>query len=248
MHRILLFLAAISLLGCKPTSPEEATAEKWVSLFNGKDLSGWTPKFAGSEFGVNYKNTFRVSDGVIQVNYEEYDTFNEEFGHLFYKDPFDNYHLRLEYRFLGEQVPNGPGWAFKNSGVMLHCQAPETMEIDQDFPQCIEAQFLGGSGEEPRPTGNLCTPGTHVYLADTLTTTHCINSTSATYATEDWVRAELIVYGDSLIHHLIEGDTVMTYTRPVTDDGVPVGSGYISLQAESHPLEFRNIEIRSLSR
>ena len=62
--------------------PDQAT---WIQLFNGKDLSGWTPKFKGHQAGVNYKNTFKVENGILKVDYSEYDKFNGEFGHLFWK-------------------------------------------------------------------------------------------------------------------------------------------------------------------
>lgn len=258
MKNQLLLLLAIFIWGCQAeTTTEEVTTEaeiEWVELFNGENLDGWTPKFAGSELGVNYKNTFSVKDGMIQAGYDEYDTFNNEFGHLFYEKPFSNYILHIEYRFVGEQVPNGPGWAYKNSGVMFHCQNPESMEVAQDFPICIEAQFLGGPEDgTTRPTGNLCTPSSHVFLADTLTMTHCIESTSPTFASEDWVNFDMIVYGDSLVHHVIEGDTVLTYTKlqfgtdgTMPNEGDPMSSGYIALQAESHPVHFRRVAIKEL--
>lgn len=261
--RILFLLSlAVCLFACGPAAEPDATTdpdEGWVSLFNGQDLSGWTPKFTGSAYGENYKNTFRVADGHIQVAYTEYDSFRNEFGHLFYEKELSDYHLRLEYRFSGEQSAGGPDWAWRNSGVMFHCQEPGTMTIDQAFPICLEYQMLGGDTTGERATGNLCTPSTHVYMADTLHTQHCTDSSSPTYRGDDWVKAELIVYHDSLIYHLINGDTVMTYTRPIIGDeslpadspyrqGAPVRKGYIALQAESHPVEFRNIELRELER
>lgn len=258
MKNYLWLLLALFIYGCQAEqkNTEEATSEDdgWVELFNGENLDGWTPKFAGSELGVNYNNTFQVKDGMIQASYDEWDTFNGEFGHLFYEKPFSKYILHVEYRFVGEQVTNGPGWAFKNSGAMLHCQAPETMTVDQDFPICIEAQFLGGPDDgTTRPTGNLCTPSTHVYLADTLCTMHCIESTSPTFDGEQWVSIDMIVYADSLVHHVVEGDTVITYTKlqygtdgTMPNEGEPVKSGYISLQAESHPVHFRRVAIKEL--
>ncbi|MBN1997021.1 DUF1080 domain-containing protein, partial [candidate division KSB1 bacterium] len=138
-------------VACKSQTQES----QWISIFNGKDLEGWTPKFAGSELGVNYKNTFRVTDGVMQVCYDEWENFNNEFGHIFYKDKFSHYKIRVEYRFVGEQVPNGPGWAFRNSGIMIHCQDPKTMTVEQSFPVCIEVQLLGGNGTDERQTANL---------------------------------------------------------------------------------------------
>lgn len=251
------WIVPIIILGVNCKSPENVNEDKWVQLFNGKDLEGWTPKIAGHKAGENFRNTFRVEDGILKVSYAEYDSFRGEFGHLFFKEPFSHYRLRVEYRFTGDQVPGGPEWAIMNSGVMMHAQAPETMELTQSFPVCLEAQFLAGAPDWVRPTGNLCTPSTHVYLADTLTTTHCIVSTSKTYYRDQWVSAEIIAYGDSLVHHVIEGDTVFTYTHPVVGgerpasyavpEGTPVTGGYLALQAESHPVEFRKVELMDLS-
>ena len=253
MYRIYLpFLLYIISLGCQSN-------DQWQSLFNGKDLSGWTPKIKGYELGENFGNTFRVEDGVIKVSYDQYESFNGRFGHLFYENPFSNYHLRLEYRFVNEQAPDGPGWAFRNSGVMIHGQSPETMDVDQDFPVSIEVQLLGGDGVNERTTGNLCTPGTNVVMNGELVTRHCTNSESQTYHGDQWVTAEIIAQGNREIIHIINGDTVLTYQQPQLDesdnnakelieDGQPVmiSGGSISLQAESHPVEFRKVELREL--
>lgn len=231
---------------------------QWVQLFNGKDLTGWEVKIAGHELGDNYKNTFRVEDGLLKVSYDEYDSFHGEFGHLFYREKFSHYILRVEYRFVGVQVPGGPEWAFRNSGAMLHSQSPESMGVDQEFPISIEAQFLGGGGEGERTTMNLCTPGTHVVMDGKLVTEHCINAASKTYHGDQWVTVEMEVRGDELIRHIIDGETVIEYSKPViggeflTDDyplpeGTPVTEGYISLQAESHPIQFRKVELLDLS-
>jgi hypothetical protein len=232
---------------------------KWISLFNGKNLDGWTPKFAGYDVGVNHADTFRVENGVLKVSYDKYPTFKGEFGHLFYKQKFSNYRLRVEYRFVGQQCPGGPTWGLRNSGVMIHSQSPESMAKAQNFPVSIEAQFLGGTGEGERPTGNLCTPGTHVVMDGKLFTPHCVNSRSKTYDGEQWVTAEIEVRGDS-IKHLVNGEVVIEYSQPQLDESDPdakrlLGSGdkmlrdgYIALQAESHPLEFRKVEILLLEK
>ena len=86
----------------------------------------------------NFGNTFRAEDGIIKVRYDKYGDFNDRFGHLYYKTPFSWFHLSMEYRFVGKQVAGGADWAYKNSGIMLHCQAPSTMLKDQDFPISIE--------------------------------------------------------------------------------------------------------------
>ena len=234
-------------------------APEWVQLFNGKDLSGWDIKISGYELNDNYKNTFRVEDGLLKVSYDEYEDFNGEFGHLFYHEKFSHYILRVEYRFVGEQVPGGPDWALRNNGAMLHSQSAESMELDQDFPVSIEAQFLGGTGEGERTTANLCTPGTHVVMDGELVTQHCIDSSSKTYHGDEWVTVEMEVRGDESIRHVIDGETVIAYSAPqiggesVSDDfpleeGAPVTEGYIALQAETHPTEFRKVELLDLSR
>ncbi len=239
----------------------EAAAEdsdgEWIRLFNGENMEGWTIKMAKHPLGENYNQTFRVEEGKLVTRYEGYEEFDGEYGHIFYKDPYSRYKLRLEYRVVGEQVKGGQGWALKNSGVMFHAQSPESMGVNQDFPVSLEAQFLGGTGEGERPTGNLCTPGTHVMIGGELVTQHCTSSSSETYHGEEWIRFELVVYGDSIIHHIVNGDTVLTYSQPriggdlpdgfPLNEGTPLNSGYIALQAESHPYEFRNIELLDLS-
>lgn len=220
---------------------------KWIQLFNGKDLSDWTVKIRGHEAGKNHNDTFSVKDGVIRVSYDKYETFNEAFGHLFYNTPFSHYLLRVEYRFLGDQAPGGPAWAFRNSGVMIHGQTPESMTKDQDFPNSIEVQVLGGKGEGKRTTGNLCTPGTDVIMDGKLLKRHCISSKSKTYHGDQWVTLEVEVRGSKSIKHIINGETVMTYSKPQLDDGTLLEGGTISLQSESHPVEFRKVELKKLS-
>lgn len=250
----LLLILATVLLSC--SSKKE---NGWIQLFNGKDINDWTIKITGSDLGVNYKNTFRVEDGLLRVRYDEYSHFNGEFGHLFYKHPYSHYKLRVEYRFTGEQVPGGEGWAFRNSGVMIHGQTPESMEKDQQFPTSIEVQLLGGNGVDERTTMNLCTPGTNVVMNGELITEHCTNSTSKTYHGDQWVTAEIEVCGDSIIKHIIDGQVVLQYNQPQLDERDPtyqkllpsdgnklLKGGSISLQAESHPVDFRKVELLNL--
>lgn len=256
-----LFLVLFCLASCNAYQRKDTiVAEKWVQLFNGEDLEGWVIKIKGHPFNTNYKNTFRVTNGVLQVNYDEYNTFDDSFGHIFFNKEFSNYKLRLQYRFTGEQLKGGEGWATRNSGIMLHCQPPETMGLGQDFPVSIEVQLLGGLGNGERSTANLCTPGTHVIMDNKKITTHCTNSTSKTYNGNQWVQVEILVMNDSIISHKINNETVMSYSKPQigggnvnygmdiwkTKEGNPLKKGYISLQSESHPVEFRNIEILEL--
>lgn len=235
-------------------------ADEWTSLFNGKDLEGWTPKIRGYDLGDNFAKTFRVENEAICVRYDGYGTkFDNRFGHLFCKAPYSNYVIEVQYRFVGEQLPDGPGWATRNSGIMIHCQPPGSMRKDQDFPVSIEVQLLGGNGKAKRSTANLCTPGTHVTMNGKLWTQHCTDSTSKTYHGEQWVTAQVEVHGARKIIHMVNGEKVLDYEQPQYDPGDAdakklmeqtgsslIHGGYISLQSESHPVEFRSVRIRML--
>ena len=238
---------------------EKPSNYNWVSLFNGKDLHNWQVKIAGYEAGENFGNTFRVEDGKMKVSYDKYENFGVKYGHIFYKQKFSWYIIAVEYRFTGEQAKGGQGWATRNSGIMVHGQDPTTMTKDQDFPISIEVQLLGGLGTGERSTANLCTPGTNVVMHGKLFTAHCINSKSKTYNGDEWVRVEVMVLGDSLIRHMVNGETVLEYTKPqigggnvlnadpaVKIDGKLLDAGFISLQSESHPVEFRKVELVNL--
>lgn len=257
----LLPLALVTCLAPSPVNAADAAEGTWLPLFNGRDLSGWIPKIKGYPVGENFGETFRVADGAIQVRYDQYrGRFAGRFGHLFYQTPYAHYRLRLEYRFLEPQYPEGsPGWAVRNSGIMIHGQSPESMRQDQDFPVSIEVQLLGGDGVNPRTTGNLCTPGTNVVLDGELRLEHCLSSRSPTFHGDQWVTAEVEVRGNQLVKHRINGEEVLAYAAPqldprdadaaaLLDSGQPklLAGGSISLQSESHPVDFRKVEIMEL--
>ena len=247
------------LLGTPQLQAGEAAKEgEWIQLFNGKNLDGWKPKITGYDLNDNFDNTFRVENGILKVVYDHYDQFDGRFGHLIYAKPFSHYRLRVEYRFVGKQIPGGPGWALRNSGIMFHGQVPETITKDQDFPVSIEAQLLGGGPTGKRPTCNVCTPGTNLVMDGQLIRRHCTSSSSKTYRGDQWVTIELEVHGNGTIKHIVEGETVLVYSQTQLDERDPEGrklirngnkmlsGGYISLQSESHPIEFRKVELLEL--
>ncbi|MCB0610714.1 MAG: DUF1080 domain-containing protein [Lewinella sp.] len=274
MHRFLLLaLIALQMTACKPAEPgNDPNSEEWISLFNGVNLDGWDIKISGHELNDNYLNTFLVEDSMIRISYVNYDSFGDNYGHMYYKEPYSYYRLVFDYRFVGEQTPGGAVWNNRNSGVMLHSQSAASNDFDQDFPVSVELQLLGGLGQGERPTANVCTPGTAVVMKDTVDFTHCINSTSKTYDGDQWVHAEAVVLGDESITHIIEGDTVLVFYKPqigggfisktrgpdwanfgithpeqwIEKEGTTLKEGYIALQAESHPIDFRNIRLLDL--
>jgi len=263
VSRFITILLSLCLFAASAQTP--VAGKKWIQLFNGKDLTGWVPKISGYPAGENFANTFRVQDGLLTVSYDGYDKFQgpngkERFGHLFYRTPYSEYIIAVEYRFIGQQATAGPNWAVRNSGVMIHGQDPADMGVDQDFPISIEVQLLGGNGTDPRTTANLCTPGTNVVMNGQLITRHCTPSTSPTFHGDQWVRVEAEVHGSGLIIHRVNGQEVLRYEKAQTGggnvnrlgtkvpaDGTLLTGGTISLQSESHPVQFRKVELIDLS-
>ena len=272
MHYIFYIFLLFGFYACKNNNISDQ--EEWIALFNGKDLSDWTIKFANQDLDVNYRNTFRVKDRMIRIAYDAYNTFDDAYAHMYFKKPFSYYKLRFDYRFTGEQVKGGETWNVRNSGIMLHSQSAESNDYGQYFPVSIEIQLLGGLDVGERTTGNVCTPGTALVLNGKLDDRHCINSNSKTYHGDQWVNVEVIVMGGESIAHIIENDTVLKYQFPqigggftnpklgekdwtsrgvvqskdiwIAQSGKILTEGYISLQAESHPIDFKNIELLNL--
>ncbi|MEO8597024.1 MAG: DUF1080 domain-containing protein [Candidatus Solibacter sp.] len=251
---------ALALMPLCAFGQNDPNRKDWVQLFNGKNLDGWVMKITGYPLGENYGNTFRVENGLFKAAYDQYPEFGGKFGHIFYKQKFSHYIVAVEYRFTGEQSKGGPEWALRNNGIMIHCQPPETMGKDQDFPISVEVQLLGGGPTGERSTANMCSPGTEVFRNGEMVKSHCINSTSPTFRGDQWVRVEAEVLGSEHVRHLIDGKVVLEYNNlqigggsvnhfdpAVKKDGAPLGEGYIALQGESHPTEFRKIELLNLS-
>lgn len=260
LQTLLYSVLVVSVWSCsskRATQPSENSG--FTSLFNGKDINNWIVKINHHEVGENFGRTFRVADSMIQVRYDQYGAFNEQYGHLYFEKPFSSFHLKLDYRFVGKWKEDAPSYTLLNSGVMYHSQDPRTMNKDQDWPISVEMQFLAGLGDgEPRPTGNMCSPGTEIVYEGVLYPNHCLNSSSKTYDGDQWVHAELIVFGDS-VKHLINGDTVLRYSFPqigggvvnnykpeMKEDGKILRSGFIALQSEGQPIDFKNIFIKEL--
>ncbi|MFK7789758.1 MAG: DUF1080 domain-containing protein [Phycisphaeraceae bacterium] len=275
MNRLTAYpLVLLSLLvlvsGCHGTPQAEAEkptdAEGFVSIFNGKDLTDWTIKIAGETLGENYKDTFVIEDGILKVTYDNYQTFDGKFGHLFYNTPHSHYILRMDYRFVEGHCKGAPNYTWINSGVMLHSQSAESMSFTQEFPASIEAQMLGLpiGDKRKRTTANVCTPGTHVFYEGKLDRRHCINSTSKTIYGDQWVALEMEVHGNDKMIFRVDGKDVFALEQPQLDvndkrddyaakkliearGGVTqLSDGYIALQAEGAPVQFRNIRIKLL--
>ena len=229
--------------------------KKWVSLFNGKNLDHWVPKIAGYKLGDNFGQTFRVENGILSTRYNEYDSFNKRFGALYYDKKFTNYRLRVEYRFTGVTAPGAPSWGYKDGGIQYDCQPPATVSLDQPFPVCLEYNLLGGNGKDERPTGEICASGMYVFINGKRNTSYCTPPIiKRTFSGDQWVTAEIDVQNGAITHY-VNGEEIIRFENPhydssnaiakkfITGTDDIVKGGYISLQSNSHPMDFRKIEI-----
>lgn len=260
--KILFFTMIVSLLSCKEKQPKkvvetaEKTTSQWVSLFNGKDLSGWTMKINGYPLSENFGDTFRVKDSILSIRYDAYGPeFGERFGALFYDKELTNYRLKVEYRFVGETAAGAPDWGFRDSGVQIHTQKPSSVKLEQRFPVCLEYNLHGGNGMDERPLGAICGIGTFVEIDNELSNEFCNPAkVSRTFHGDQWVTIEIDVK-DGKMKHFVNGEEILSYSNPIYDQenefakaliqngNASVNSGYISLQSNSHPIDFRKIEL-----
>jgi len=234
-----------------------APSGTWISLFNGKNLDGWTAKIAGQDVNDNYRDTFRVEDGLLKVSYQNYDKFGDRFGSLFYKTKFSRYWIRAEYRFAGGSLaPGAPRWAYKNSGIQLHSQAPETMRKEQQFPVSVEFDIVGGRFMGSQPTGDVCQNGTRVLVSGAPVKGLCSKLSDITIRDDRWSTALAEVDGAARVRQVVDGALVIEYTDLLLDEGnadarrllsagadKALASGYISIQSNGFPIEFRRIEV-----
>ncbi len=252
MIRSIVILIFVSVLVSFTPKTEK---EKWVSLFNGKNLDGWTMKMAGHPLGENFGNTFRVENGILSVRYDEYKSFDNTFGALYYNKEFSNYRLKVEYRFVGETAPGAPSWGYRDSGVQYHGQDPNTIGLKQNFPVCLEYNLHGGNGKDERPVGEICANGIFVDIKGKKNESYCTPATvKHTFHGDQWVTLEIEVRGNT-IKHFVNGDEILQFENPrfnpehelgktfMKGNDASLKSGYISLQSNSHPIDFRKIEI-----
>ena len=239
-----------------PSSQEHETPKpQWKTLFNGADLDGWIVKIHGYELGDNYANTFRVEDSLLTVNYTDYENYGEKYGALIYEEPFESYRLKVEYRFVGDTAIGAPSWGYRDNGIQYHGQSPQSIGKDQPFPVCLEFNLHGGDGENERPNGQICTIGTKVKIGGALNESFCtMPEVKRTFHGDQWVTAEIDIQGDS-ISHWVNGEKILSFSHPQYDpeqeygktliqgESPAINSGYISLQSNSAPIQFRKIEL-----
>lgn len=256
----LLILCFLFTTSCKEEKTE-AVAQKtelnrWQPLFNGTNLDGWTMRIIGYPLGENFGNTFRVSDSILSIRYDAYgDDLNNRFGALYFDEKLANYRLKVEYRFVGETAPGAPEWGFRDSGIQFHSQSPQSLKPDQPFPVSLEYNLHGGNGTDERPVGAICANGMFVELDGGKNTGYCTPPiVKRTFHGDQWVTLEIDVK-ENVITHYVNGEEILRYSNPtfnpeheisktlIVNGATPVKDGYISLQSNGHPIDFRKIEL-----
>jgi hypothetical protein len=253
MKHLTLLLTPLLLLSLSCNTNKNTTeknTQNWVALFNGKNLDNWIPKIAGYKLGENFGNTFRVENGILSTRYDAYDNFKNRFGALYYNKKFSNFRLRVEYRFVGDTVAGAPSWGYQDGGIQYYCQAPQTMDINQPFPVCLEYNLLG-----TRPSGEICANGIYVLVGGKRNEDYCTPPVVQVVPPKDqWSTAEIDVRNGKMTQY-VNGVPVISFSNPrydstkaiakqfITPGNDMVQDGYISLQSNSHPMDFRKIEI-----
>lgn len=195
-----------------------ATAEE-ISLFNGKDLSGWT--FVLDDPTKKMEDVWSVKDGEIVC-------VGRPAGYLLTEKQYENYILELEWRW-------NPGSKKGNSGVLVHSTTPKALGV---WPKSLECQL--GSGD----AGDFWVIGTTISVADPKKRTFDRRTVNLTNDSEkplgEWNKY-IIVCARDTVTCIVNGD-VVNYAWNVSQT-----KGAISLQSEGTEIHFRNIKLYTLS-
>lgn len=225
---ILFSLVTIVLLSCATSSKKVAAPQ---NLFNGKDLTGWHKDVPDMDKNPALKTPFIVRNGLLV-------SLGTPGGHLITDAVYENYRLEVQYRFAGK-----PG----NCGVLVHASTPRALY--SMFPKSIEVQMenqnagdfwcivedisvpemekrRGAKADWGITEGKLrrivnLTDGSEKPLGEWNTmVVECLGS-----AVKVWVNGTLVNYGTN----------------------ATVSKGQIAVQAEGSEVEFRKVELTSIS-
>ncbi len=275
-------LACVSVSG-----PQTRAQNDWKPLWNGKDLDGWTtwmqkpspasdvpglPKDAQGRYtepigsGRDPLNVFTVNpdvDGRAAIHIS-----GEVFGELRTKASFQNYHLRLQFKWGEKKWPPRDGATTqRDSGLLYHVHAEPGAE-GRTWARSIELQIqerdvgdLYAIGSviavkaKPRPGTQ---PAVYEYDANGVWTYfsqspgqsgRCVKMPDNEKPSGEWNTVELIAFGEDSIH-IVNGKVVMRLHGPTRiDTDVPqlVTSGPIILQSEGAEVFYRDVEIRPIT-
>jgi filamentous hemagglutinin family protein len=204
-------LACALLSGCHGAS-QKAEANR-VALWNGKDFTGWKRVLADP--AVNVDDVWKVRDGVLHCA-------GKPNGYMRTESKYSNYQLHVEWRW-----PDKPA----NSGVFLHLTEP-----DRVWPSCLECQLQARSAGDlilMNGTG-LTVNGVSRQDASRQFVSIAKKSSSSEKPAGEWNSYDIYCVG-GLVRVVVNG--------VVQNEGAGATPqiGYIALQSEGGPIEFRNV-------
>ena len=226
-----------------------------LSLFNGKDLTGWTLDTPDRD-EMTEEQEVEIKDGIMTFDTRKVEwwtanppsfmvrdglliSMGRPLGHLITEEEFENYKLVVEYKFTKR-----PG----NCGVLVHASTPRYL-YDM-FPKSVEVQMQHGNAgdfwcigenievpnmEERRPRRD----ETVKYGGEEGDARRIAKLADAESPVGEWNTMEIECKGDEVIVH-VNGTLVNHGTNMTTT------SGKIALQAEGVEVAFRKVELTPL--
>jgi hypothetical protein len=249
---------------------EGGKAEKWVSLFNGKDLDGWDtwlgrPHQGKEVVGLN-KDPSKVYT-VVEVDGKPAIRISGEiFGALTSKEAHGDYHLKLDFKWGKKKWPPRET-AVRDSGLLYHCVGPHgaantywmrSQECQIQEHDCGDYWSVAGAivdveGERKNGRGPVVyKKGGKKYTVPSKESggPRIVKSADHERPSGEWNTIELLTVGGTSVH-VVNGkvNMVLTGSRQVVNGKeVPLTRGKIQLQSEGAEVFYRNIYIRPLKR
>ena len=239
-------------VGAAPSEPVRPNSSEWISLFNGKNLDGWTTFLSSEGRNRDPQGVFKAENGMLHILDVPNRGQRQAFGYLATNRSYGDYHLRFQYRWGDKRfVPRDR--AKRDSGVVYHIQGsdrvwPKSVELQVQEGDTGDFWLLGGvtmettvasTGGDPKRYREGGVPyttraGSYVRVAKDRTR----DSRSG------WNTVELIVRGDSAVH-IVNGE-VVNRGEHLRSSGKPLTAGRIAFQAEGAEVYYRNIELKPL--
>jgi hypothetical protein len=238
--------------------------QEWNALFNGQDLSNWD-MFLGSSLGPDFDSLAQAATieqvfSVVELDGENVIRISGEInGSLATPESFENYHLRLVFKW-GETV-----YSRRNSGLLYHSFGDFGAAFGTWMPN-IEFQMMHGNlGDTYLMLNTTCETeairneetGQFVYTpgAESLSFGEHANGRMIRKSSDqenhmgEWNTIELYAFGRTAVH-VVNGTTVMVNNNTgVYENGVinPLVSGKIQIQSEGAELFIKSIDVKPIS-
>ncbi len=257
-----IFVAAVSLV---PAAADDKK-EGWTSLFNGKDLSGWDT-WLGKPFkekeiiGLN-KDPLKVYAVATVDGQPAIRVSGEIWGAITTKDEFENYHLKLEFKWGEKRWPPREK-TVRDSGLLYHCVGPQgahgtywmrSLELQIQEKDCGDFHSVTGGvlvdveGERKGDKGPLVYKkgGTkHAGVKSRI-----VKDPDNEKPTGQWNTIELLTVGQTSVH-VVNGKVNMILTNSrhkVNNQEEPLTRGKLQLQSEAAEVFYRNIAIKKIAK